>query len=148
MRTFRLYTFALMVEKVIGMRTLNFPEGTFVVIATGEEAKTFTIRNGSLESGSDWAADDLDDEGSSGKSPPESSPREIDEATFSKQIAERLYKLAHEGAFDRLILVADPGTLGEIRPLLHQEVTEKLVLEQAKTLINSPVEDIERSLES
>jgi len=87
-----------MVEKVIGMRTLNFPEGTFVVIATGEEAKTFTIRNGSLERESDWAADDLDDEGPSGKGPPESSPRETNEATFSKQIAERLYKLAHEGA--------------------------------------------------
>ncbi len=54
--------------------------------------------------------------------------------------------MAYNRAFDHLILVADPGSLGEIRPLLHQEVTEKLVLEQAKTLINSPVEDIERSL--
>ncbi len=130
------------------MPTLNFPEGTFVVIATGEEAKTFTIRNGSLEHESDWGPDNLNDEGPSGKRPPESSPRETDEATFSKQIAERLYKLAHKGAFDHLILVADPDTLGEIRPLLHQEVTEKLVLERAKTLINSSVEDIERSLES
>ncbi len=130
------------------MPTLNFPEGTFVVIATGGEAKTFTIRSGSLEQESDWAPDGLDDEGPSGKRPPESSPRETDEATFSKQIAERLYKLAHKGAFDHLILVADPDTLGEIRPLLHQEVTEKLVLERAKTLINSSVEDIERSLKS
>lgn len=130
------------------MPTLNFPEGTFVVIATGEEAKTFIIRSGSLQHESDWAPDNLDGEGPSGNRPPESSPRETNEATFSKQIAERLYTLAHKGAFDRLILVADPDTLGEIRPLLHQEVTEKLVLEQAKTLINSSVEDIERSLVS
>ena len=67
-------------------------------------------------------------------------------ATFSKQIAERLYGYSHRGAFDRLILVADPDTLGEIRPLLHQEVSDKIVLEQAKTLTNSTVADIEKSL--
>jgi len=128
------------------MANLSFPEDTFVVVATGEKAKTFTIKSGSLEHRSDWTPSDLDDEGPSGKSPPESSPRETDEATFSKQIAERLYKLAHKGEFDHLILIADPGTLGEVRPLLHQEVCKKLVLEQAKTLINSPVGDIERSI--
>lgn len=128
------------------MAALEYPEGTFVVVTTGEEAKTFHVRNGSLQFDADWTANILNSEGPSGKSPPESSPRENDEATFSKQIAERLYKLAYDGAFEHLILVADPDSLGEIRPLLHREVTEKLVLEQAKTLINSPVEEIERSL--
>ena len=60
--------------------------------------------------------------------------------------AEKLYERSHKGAYERLILVADPETLGEIRPLLHQEVSDKIVLEQAKTLINSPVADIEKSL--
>ena len=68
------------------------------------------------------------------------------EATFSKIIAEKLYERSHKGSFERLILIADPDTLGEIRPLLHQEVTDKIVLEQAKTLTNSPVEDIEKAL--
>lgn len=129
------------------MAALDFPDGTFVVVTTGEEAKTFHIRKGSLEHDADWTPNNPNDDGPSGKSPPESSPQETDEATFSKQIAERLYKLAHKSAFNHLILIADPGTLGEIRPLLHQEVTKKLILEQAKTMINSPVEDIERSLQ-
>lgn len=128
------------------MQKLNFSDGTFVVIATGEIAKIFTIQNGSLRHEFNWAAVDMNDDGPSGKRPPESSPRETDEATFSKQIAERLYKLAHKGTFNHLILVADPETLGEIRPLLHQEVVEKIVLEHPKTLINSPVEDIAASL--
>ena len=68
------------------------------------------------------------------------------EATFSKIMAEKLYELSHKGAYDRLILVADPETLGEMRPLLHKEVTDKIVLEQAKTLTNSPVKDIEKSI--
>ncbi|VWX56217.1 host attachment family protein [Sphingorhabdus sp. 109] len=128
------------------MGKLNFPEETFVVVATGREAKTFYIRNGSLEHDGDWTPGDLADQGPSGKSPPEQSDRESMEATFSKIIAEQLYNLAHQGAYKRLILVADPDTLGEIRPLLHQEVSDKIVLEQAKTLTNSPVADIEKSL--
>ena len=128
------------------MGTLNFPEETFVVIATGAQAKTFYVRSGSLEHDGDWAPGNLADEGPSGKSPPERSAKDSMEATFSKQIAERLYAHSHQGAYERLILVADPTTMGEIRPLLHQEVSDKIVLEQAKTLINSPVEDIEKSL--
>lgn len=128
------------------MGTLNFPEETFVVVATGEEAKTFYVRSGSLEHDGDWTPGNLADEGPSGKSPPDQSAKDSMEATFSKIIAERLYADSHKGGFERLILVADPVTLGEIRPLLHQEVSDKIVLEQAKTLTNSPVADIEKSI--
>ena len=130
------------------MSQLDFKEGTFVVVATGEAAKTFRVKGGSLQHEENWRPGDLADEGPSGKTPPDMSDADLNEATFSKKIAERLYAKAHKGGFDRLILVADPVTLGEIRPLLHQEVSDKLVLEQAKTLINSPVEDIEKSLKS
>ena len=136
----------LNLKKDMNMGTLNFPEDTFVVIATGEEAKTFRVRSGSLEHDGDWTPGNLAGEGPSGKSPPEQSDKDSMEATFSKQIAERLYDHAHQGDFDRLILVADPTTMGEVRPLLHQEVSDKIVLEQTKTLTNSPVEDIEKSL--
>tara|TARA_R110000787_G_scaffold11152_4_gene37328 strand:- start:446 stop:838 length:393 start_codon:yes stop_codon:yes gene_type:complete len=128
------------------MTLRHYRDGTFVVVASGEAAKTFHMRNGSLQHAENWNAVNLEDEGPSGKSPPDASFKDIDEATFSKQIARRLFKLAHAGKFDQLVLMADPRTLGEIRPLLHQEVTEKLVLEQAKTLINAPVDVIERSL--
>jgi protein required for attachment to host cells len=45
-----------------------------------------------------------------------------------------------------LALLADPGTLGEIRPQLHLEMTDKMVLEIDKTLINSSIDDIERTI--
>ena len=128
------------------MADLDYPNDTFVVVATGEEAKTFRIRNGSLDHQGDWSPGDLADEGPAGKTPPEMSPGELNEATFAKMIAERLYKIAHAGKFDALILAADPGTLGQIRPSLHQEVSSKIVLELAKTLTNSSVDDIERSI--
>jgi protein required for attachment to host cells len=54
--------------------------------------------------------------------------------------------MAHKNEFDQLVLIADPGTLGEIRPQLHLEVTDKIVVEIDKTLINSSVDDIERTI--
>lgn len=125
---------------------LDFPDRTLVVIATGEAATSFRIVSGSLDHQTDWSPSDLAANGPAGKTPPELSAQDLNEATFAKQIAERLFKMAHAGEYDDLILVADPTTLGQIRPLLHQEVKDKLMFDQAKTLINSTVDDIERSL--
>ena len=128
------------------MTTLKLPSNTLTIIATGEEAKLFRWDGKRLKSEDHWTPQNLADEGPSGKSPPERSAKESMEATFSKQIAERLYTLAHKGSFQTLVLVADPETLGEIRPLLHDEVISKMHLELDKTLINSSMDDIERSI--
>lgn len=128
------------------MAELNYPEDTLVVVATGAEAKTFRVKNRFLQHDTNWHPQNLDNEGPSGKRPPDVGENDNDEATFSKQIAERLYAMAHAGQFQHLILIADPQTLGEIRPLLHREVSDKIVLDLAKTLVNSPVLDIERSI--
>ncbi|NNE56821.1 MAG: host attachment protein [Hellea sp.] len=117
------------------MSKLNISPGTWIVTATGSGASVYRGRNqANLQKLNDWDPKDLNDDGPANKTPPEMSGREIDEATFSKQLAERLYQHAHSGDFDKLILAADPNTLGEIRPLLHQEVTQKIEREIDKTL--------------
>ena len=63
---------------------------------------------------------------------------------FAKDLADILYKQAHRGDFDRLVLVADPSTLGELRDELHQAVIDKVVGEVPKTLTNHPLDDIEK----
>lgn len=115
---------------------------TFVVVASGHVAKTFNWNKGDLAHLGDLQPVDLDDEGPSGKRPTESSDRNTDEATFAKQLANWLYRKAHRGDFEKLVLIADPTTLGTLRPQLHSEVTDRMILELDKTLINSPVEDI------
>jgi protein required for attachment to host cells len=126
------------------------PHGANVVIATGEMAKVFHNRGDkeyvTLEHVCDLTPHDLLDDGPSGKTPPEESKSELDEATFSKQLAEYLYKQAHAGKLPDFVLIADPDTLGEIRPLLHKEVQDKLLFSEAKTLINARMHEIERSL--
>ena len=130
--------------------TFPVPHGANVVIATGEMAKIFHNKGDkeylTLEHIRDLTPQDLLDDGPSGKTAPEESKRELDEATFSKQLAEYLYRQAHSGKLPDFVLIADPDTLGEIRPLLHKEVQDKLLFSEAKTLINADMQQIERSL--
>lgn len=65
---------------------------------------------------------------------------------FADEIAGRLYKLAHSGAFDEVVLVAPPLVLGEMRKKLHKEVDRRVVGEVPKTLTNHSVSEIERHL--
>lgn len=130
----------------------KLPNEATVVVATGTVAKYFHMKSNQgdakLEFVRETKPGDLADQGPSGKSPPERSAPESMEATFSNILANRLFDQAHAGEFDNLILIADPETLGEMRPLLHQEVTDKIAFELNKTLINAPIEDIEKSIDA
>ncbi len=120
-----------------------------VIVASGEIAKHFDRLNDNyyryLE---DLEPKNLNDDGPSGKRPPESSEQDTDEATFAKQLAHDLYKRAYNKEFSKLIIVADPETLGELRPVLHEEVKACLVAEIPKTLINAPTDEIARVIEA
>lgn len=128
----------------------RIPADAMVVVADGESARVF--RN----VGTDGAlalhqqelvtAQNVDDDGPSGSAPPEQSPQQTDEATFAKQLAHRLNHGALTNAYAHLVLVADPQTLGQMRPQLHKETLQRMHGELAKTLTNAPVQDIERSL--
>ncbi len=129
----------------------KIPQNALVVVADGAGARYF--RNSGQQSSVALTADgelrpaDLENDGPSGKRPPDSSRRETDEATFAKQLAEELYRRAHRGEFDALVLIADPQTLGQIRPLLHKEVQSRLVSEHGKSLTKASVAQIEQTLQ-
>jgi protein required for attachment to host cells len=72
----------------------------------------------------------------------------LGKARFADEIATRLYKMAHRGDFQEIVLVAPPVVLGEIRKKLHQEVAGKVVAEIPKTLTNHVVSDIETILQA
>ena len=128
----------------------KIPHNTLVVVADGTGARFF--RNASHEHTVSLAAEGefnpthLLDDGPAGKRPTESSPQETDEATFAKQLAHELYRRAHNGDFTALVLIADPQTLGQIRPALHKEVQDRLVSEVGKTLTKASVTDIQEAL--
>ncbi len=67
---------------------------------------------------------------------------------FAADLADILYKKAHKGLFDSIVLVAPPNTLGELRDQLHQEVTQRVIGEVPKTLTNHPVDEIEKIVQT
>jgi protein required for attachment to host cells len=70
----------------------------------------------------------------------------IGKERFARDLAERLYKSAHRGAFDQLVIIAPPVVLGELRKEIHSEVASRVVAEYDKDLTNHPVHEIEKML--
>ena len=131
---------------------LDIPHQALIVVADGVGARFFRNAGGSgklqLTSEGELKPSHLGSDGPSGHRPKDSSHQETDEATFTKQLAHELYRRAHAEDFAALVLIADPQTLGQIRPLLHKEVQDRTVREVHKTLTKATVAEIERSLGS
>ena len=130
----------------------KIPGGTWVIVADGTHARLFhnVGKQDALELKQHELikADSADGQGQgpSGHRPPEANQGQTDEATFAKRLAHRLNAAALKQEFEHLFLVADPTTMGEIRPQLHVETSKRITGELTKTLTNSSVEDIEKIL--
>jgi protein required for attachment to host cells len=68
----------------------------------------------------------------------------LEEQRFAAQAADLLKRRAFANDYEKLIIVAPPTALGEMRKHYHKEVQSRLVGELAKDLVNHPVSEIER----
>ncbi len=71
---------------------------------------------------------------------------QLEKDRFAGEIAEALYKAAHAGRYDKLIVVAPPKVLGALRKAYHKEVSARLLAEVDKDLTNRPPYEIEKNL--
>lgn len=69
---------------------------------------------------------------------------ELQKDRFAADLADKLYKMAHAGRFEKLVVVASPQVLGVLRGAVHKEVAQRIVAEIPKTLTNHPMLEIER----
>lgn len=125
------------------------PHNTLVVVADGRAARLF--RNVGDESGlklhqeTTLDASDAANDGPAGSQPQDS---DTGEAAFAKVLAHKVNQMALQHAFDHVVLVADPTTLGELRPQLHKEVVQRTMAEVAKDWTNTPLEQISSALQA
>lgn len=70
----------------------------------------------------------------------------LEELAHGAAAAEWLNAKAIAGAFDDLVIIADPKTLGEMRRHYHPELEKRLAAEVDKALAHEPVEKIEKVL--
>ena len=70
------------------------------------------------------------------------------EDRFAADAATMLNRAALSGTFQKLIVVASPKTLGELRHHYHKETTARLIAEVPKDLAHHPVDKIETALKT
>ena len=71
---------------------------------------------------------------------------QLEEDRFAADAAEMLKKRALANEYEKLIIVAPPRTLGELRKHYHKEVESRLLGEIDKDLTGHPVDQIEQAL--
>ena len=77
---------------------------------------------------------------------PRSDPHEQAEEQFSRGLAEKMDKAARLGRFDRLLVVADPKTLGRLRQQMTKSVGSKIAEEVSLDLVRLPLNQLEPRL--
>ena len=140
------------------------PHNTFVVVADGR--KMLFLRNeGDAQNPNlivehaeeqanpadrDHTTDDAgrasSPQGGSQSSMGRTDAHQLEEDRFAASTADLLKRRALGNEFERLIVIAPPKTLGELRKHYHKEVSNRITGELAKDLTGHPVPDIEKAI--
>lgn len=126
------------------------PSNALIVVADGGGGTLFRNAGAggevSLQEVRRLSPEDLASEGPSGSRPESQTPRQTDEATFAKQLAQTLFAMHGRHEFEALVLILDPQTLGQVRDCMHKTVEASVVRTLAKDLTNHAPADIEKAL--
>ncbi len=69
---------------------------------------------------------------------------QLEKQRFANEVAEVLYRYAHANRFDKLVIIAPPKILGNLRKAFHAEVIDRIAGEIPKELTSHPIAEIER----
>lgn len=77
---------------------------------------------------------------------PRTTPKEVEEDLFAKQISEHLHTAHQDGKFKHLYIVASPHFLGLLRQVMTPATTQTLKAEVDKDITHMPPLDIRKHL--
>lgn len=146
------------------MRSAGLPPNAWVLVADGEKA-LFLVNKGDKQDmnltvrqkeeqenpkAQDWAANRpgrFNDGPSVHRSAVDDTDWHVlEKERFASDLAETLYKDAHAGKFDDLVIIASRPVLSTLRDAMHQTVRDKIILEMPKVLTNHPLDEVEHHL--
>ena len=130
---------------------MNLPNGAVVAVVDGEKLALFkNTGNGGEVSLTAQPAPAIEERasGSAGRISSEANPDNDTQAEdgFAMGVAEVLNKWVLNGKVDKLLVIAAPKTLGELRKHWHKELSSRLVGEISKDLTGHSIADIEKSI--
>ncbi|MFQ5774987.1 MAG: host attachment protein [Kiloniellaceae bacterium] len=73
---------------------------------------------------------------------PRTDPQVVEQRSFHHEVADYLDRAARRGAFDRLVIVAPPKALGNLRAALSPSVRAKVTGELNKDLTHIPIHEL------
>ena len=129
---------------------MDVPQNTTIAVVDGENFKAYVNKASGppvkltelpqLES-EDRASD-------SGRSSSSGNPAEkqMEEDAFGKGVTEKLNRMVLEGRIEKLIIIAAPRSLGEMRRSYHSKLSDVLIGEIDKVMTNASVSEIEDAL--
>lgn len=123
---------------------MKLPHDTHVAVADGNRFVLF--RNDGDEAVInlvDASSPEVDTTNRGGARP---EPRDLDERGHAAGVADFLNKMVLANEVDKLLVIADPNTLGVMRRHYHGELEKRLIGEIAKTLTNSDTSQIEQAI--
>jgi protein required for attachment to host cells len=146
------------------MNDVSIPTGALVLVGDGRKALFLRNRGTpahvelvtervleqenppNRDHGSDRAGRYLGPDGASRSAMEETDWHQLAEDRFAQEIANALYRSAHEQRFSALVVIAPPKVLGTLRQTFHKEVTTRLIAEVPKDLTSHPIPEISRML--
>lgn len=124
-------------KMLLFMNSGSEAEPALETIEHNEEDHAATREQGTAEPGSTFQS-----VGAKRSSYEQTDFHQIDEDRFAVDAAEMLNSMVLQHKMDRLIIVAAPRTLGELRKHLHGEVEKRVLGEISKDLTGHPTDDI------
>ncbi len=73
---------------------------------------------------------------------------QVSEDRFAAEMTDVLNRRAMEKRFEKLVIIAPPATLGEMRRHYHKNVLDRLVAEIGKEATNLPSDEIVRMIDA
>ena len=143
------------------------PTKTWVVVADGDQAKIFEhdgpgkglhsvdglkfeqehLRSGDIMADRPGRASNPSGPGSRAAVDYRTDPAQERKRRFVERLAEVLDAKHSEGAFERLVIIAAPAALGDLRPALSDAVRGTILAELPKDLTNMPTAKLAEHLD-
>lgn len=129
---------------------MHVPQNTIIAVVDGENFNVYrNTGNGSEIKLVEHATPETQDRTSdSGRSSSSANPqaKQMDEDAFGKGVTEKLNKMVLDGRIEKLIIIAAPRSLGEMRRSYHTMLQKALIGEIDKVLTGASVAEIEKAL--
>jgi protein required for attachment to host cells len=79
---------------------------------------------------------------------PKSDPHDLEEVKFAKDVLARMEEIMAAGEAEKLVLVAAPRTLGEMRKAMPKSLAGRLTATLDKDLTKTPADELPKHLEA